>query len=119
MTRWAESSGAAREHGEPLLGAVGTPDSSEPAARKGESGRENVNSRCRPAKRMEEDDAHLGALVPRALGFKLIFVRPKPAHGRVNGLLKPRFLGRDQLDQGRPSPSLARDDGPDGRDKFP
>jgi hypothetical protein len=32
MTRWAESPGPAREHDEPFLGAVGTPDSSEPAA---------------------------------------------------------------------------------------
>jgi hypothetical protein len=32
MTRWAESPGAAREHDEPLLGAVGTPDAGEPAA---------------------------------------------------------------------------------------
>jgi hypothetical protein len=33
VARWAESPGAAREHDEALLGAVGTPDSSEPAAR--------------------------------------------------------------------------------------
>ncbi len=32
MTRRAESPGPAREHDEPFLGAVGTPDSSEPAA---------------------------------------------------------------------------------------
>jgi hypothetical protein len=32
MTRWAESPGPAREHNEPLLGAVGTPDAGEPAA---------------------------------------------------------------------------------------
>jgi hypothetical protein len=33
MTRWAESPGAAREHDEPLLGAVRTPDAGKPAAR--------------------------------------------------------------------------------------
>jgi hypothetical protein len=32
MTRWAESPGAAREHDEPLIGAVRTPDAGEPAA---------------------------------------------------------------------------------------
>jgi hypothetical protein len=32
MTRWAESPGPAREHNEPLLGAVGTSDAGEPAA---------------------------------------------------------------------------------------
>jgi hypothetical protein len=32
MTRRAESPGSAREHNEPLLPTVGTPDSSEPAA---------------------------------------------------------------------------------------
>jgi len=32
MARWAESPGAAREHNEPLLGAVRTPDAGEPAA---------------------------------------------------------------------------------------
>jgi len=32
MTRWAESPGPAREHNEPVLGAVGTPDAGEPAA---------------------------------------------------------------------------------------
>jgi hypothetical protein len=33
MTRWAESPCPAREHNEPLLGAVGTPDTGEPAFR--------------------------------------------------------------------------------------
>jgi hypothetical protein len=33
MARWAESPGPAREHNEPLLGAVGTPDAGEPAFR--------------------------------------------------------------------------------------
>jgi hypothetical protein len=32
MTRWAESPCPAREHNEPLLGAVGTSDAGEPAA---------------------------------------------------------------------------------------
>jgi hypothetical protein len=33
MARWAESPGPAREHNEPLLGAVGTSDAGEPAFR--------------------------------------------------------------------------------------
>jgi len=33
MARWAESPCPAREHNEPLLGAVGTPDAGEPAFR--------------------------------------------------------------------------------------
>jgi len=33
MTRWAESPGPAREHDEPFLGAVGTPDAGESAFR--------------------------------------------------------------------------------------
>src|SRR3972149_3167793 len=103
MTRWADPPGAARKHGEPLLGAVRTLDAGEPAA--GIAAVKILLDHFlddRPEKTILPLETTLilnadlglgrgGGLSAGSSRPEFFLILPQPGHGRVDGLLKPVF----------------------------